>query len=553
MKTLQIEQKDMALNHLELVTQLMRETCGVKDKELMATKAELTLLKRAHTLLMSQHAVLNLKTAQSGAEGYSQLQKDHKDLQAKYKAKEEACTLFEQQCNFLSEAFQEQSMVLPPGGPTSAQASSSIGDDIDLEGPIESLAREKLAHDNSGINASWGNFRKPEAVHDDGWGSTPGNIRKPASIHDDGNLPASSPNTIDGSHTGLSDSDNSRTHQSGTVYGQNMNSKGPGKGSWKGWNQGKNKRGREQRDDWRGNDRAERDSRQKAWQADGRKTAESWFQSTPLKAHMRSLSLPSAKALRNRLIRANNEHQLEMKHASFEHWNTRAQQNNDNDPEAGLRKELGMPPRVLVSPHFYFKSALWHCNQAINAVVNTETGEEDRGSFIWRQEFNDPKYDNDIGQCQVQDNLLPDNIKQLRDTYSKVFEDYKTALHYLALQRRNTKYYEARRSNFYHICIVMNGKRPTHTFLGKVLHVQMKKAYLSDKRQSRTIETPAFMMKRTKSGSPTSKRTLSALQRTEPRWNILGFTPLTSPIYTITSIPLRMALLSKAHFRSLYK
>ena len=53
MRNLQIEQKDMALNHLQLVAQLMRETCEVKDKELMAIKAELTLLKRAHTLLIT--------------------------------------------------------------------------------------------------------------------------------------------------------------------------------------------------------------------------------------------------------------------------------------------------------------------------------------------------------------------------------------------------------------------------------------------------------------------------------------------------------------------
>jgi hypothetical protein len=181
-----------------------------------------------------------------------------------------------------------------------------------------------------------------------------------------------------------------------------------------------------------------------------------------------------------------------MKHVPFEHWNSRSNQNKDIDPEAQLKKELGMPTRLSVSPHFYYKSALWHCNQAINAVVNTETGEEDRGHFIWRKEFNDPKYDDDISKCQVQDNLLPDNIKQLRDTYSNVYEDYKTALYYLALQRRETKYYEARRSNFYHICIVMNGKRPTHTFSGKELHVQMKKAFASDKRQSRSIETPVF-------------------------------------------------------------
>ncbi len=76
----------------------------------------------------------------------------------------------------------------------------------------------------------------------------------------------------------------------------------------------------------------------------------------------------------------------------------------------------------------------------------------------------------------MQDHLLPDNIKQLRDTGSKVYEDYRTALHYLALQRNETKYYKARRSNFYHICIVMNGKR----------------SFAPDKRQSRSIETPAF-------------------------------------------------------------
>jgi hypothetical protein len=60
MRKLQADQKDMSLNHLQLVSQLMRETCEVKDKELMAIKAELTLLKRAHTLLVSQHEILKL-------------------------------------------------------------------------------------------------------------------------------------------------------------------------------------------------------------------------------------------------------------------------------------------------------------------------------------------------------------------------------------------------------------------------------------------------------------------------------------------------------------
>jgi hypothetical protein len=71
-----------------------------------------------HTLLSSKHAVLNLTISQGGAERYSQLQKDFKDLQAKFKAKEEECMVFEQQCNFLSEAFQS-------GAKHGAPASSS--------------------------------------------------------------------------------------------------------------------------------------------------------------------------------------------------------------------------------------------------------------------------------------------------------------------------------------------------------------------------------------------------------------------------------------------
>ncbi len=138
--------------------------------------------------------------------------------------------------------------------------------------------------------------------------------------------------------------------------------------------------------------------------------------------------------------------------------------------------------------------ALWHCNNAINAVVRTETSEEDRDIFLWRKEFNDPKYDGDITNCQVYDNLMPDNIKQLRDVHGKVYKDYKTALHYLALQRTETCYYEARRSNFYHICIIMNGKRPTYTFMSKTLHLQMKNAYNADKRQSRATETQGTLL-----------------------------------------------------------
>ncbi len=198
-------------------------------------------------------------------------------------------------------------MVLPSRAAMNAPplAPSAPADVLDLpegwEFAAETRAREKLAHDNSGLNASWGNARKPASVHDDGWGSAPSNSRKLASVHDGWGCAPSPAPTMDGSHTGLPSSDNSRRHLSGTVYGQNMNSKGPGKGSWKGWNhQGKNKRGRDPRDDWCVLDRAEREARQKVWNTDGRSTAESWYKSTTLRTHMRILLIPSAKALRNK-------------------------------------------------------------------------------------------------------------------------------------------------------------------------------------------------------------------------------------------------------------
>jgi hypothetical protein len=110
MTQLQIDVKKMSEDHLQQESDRMREVCSAKDKDLCNIKAELRRVSIEHTLLSSKHAAFNLKISQGGAEGYSQLQKDFKDLQAKYKAKEEECMVFEQQCNFLSEAFQEQSM-----------------------------------------------------------------------------------------------------------------------------------------------------------------------------------------------------------------------------------------------------------------------------------------------------------------------------------------------------------------------------------------------------------------------------------------------------------
>jgi hypothetical protein len=68
--------------------------------------------------------------------------------------------VIEQQCNFLSEAFQEQSMVLPFRAPTSAAAPAPVppAGVLDLpegwEFAAESRVRERLAHANSALNAT---------------------------------------------------------------------------------------------------------------------------------------------------------------------------------------------------------------------------------------------------------------------------------------------------------------------------------------------------------------------------------------------------------------
>ncbi len=117
-------------------------------------------------------------------------------------------------------------------------------------------------------------------------------------------------------------------------------------------------------------------------------------------------------------MRADAEFQHNMRNVPFEQWDAKGNEPSSSDPEAQLKRELCFPARLLVSPHFYYKAALWHCNYAINAVVHTETSEEDRGIFLWRKEFNDPKYEGDIANCQVHDHLMPDNITH-RDIWSK--------------------------------------------------------------------------------------------------------------------------------------
>ncbi len=102
--------------------------------------------------------------------------------------------------------------------------------------------------------------------------------------------------------------------------------------------------------------------------------------------------------------------------------------------------------------------------------TNTETLEDDRGRFVWREIFNSPIYDNDITSCQAS-YVITTDVNQLGQTNTKVLEDYKIACFHLELQKKQTRYYEDRRQNFYLVAIVNDGKRQAYTFLDKNTHI----------------------------------------------------------------------------------
>jgi hypothetical protein len=204
----------------------------------------------------------------------------------------------------------------------------------------EERARQEIA------SHGWGNVQQSNVVHDNGWGTI--------SAH----APSPSPQlTLDGSHTRPSDSEQ--------TYGWN-NHKGPGKGSWKDKiNHGSNqyeKRGREPRDDRRGRDdrdnrtdrdRSDRDVRQKTWASDGKSVALSWAKSVTLHTYMRSLPLPVLKALLFKLRRADTDFQRTMRDVHFERWH-----DTIDDTLLPMHKDLGMPIKLSVSPHFYCQAEI---------------------------------------------------------------------------------------------------------------------------------------------------------------------------------------------------
>jgi hypothetical protein len=277
---------------------------------------------------------------------------------------------------------------------------------------------------------------------------------------------------LDGSHTGPSDSDN--------TYIWN-NYKGSGKGSWKSQrHNGSNqygKRGRDprdnrhERDDSDNKDRQDRDVRQKTWASEGKSAAENWARSSTLRTYMRSLTLQALKALLLKLRRADTDFQNSMKNVHYERW-----QDTIDENLLSMHKDLGMPIKLSILPYFYYQAAMKPCNNAINKLANTETLADDHGRFVWREIFNSPTYDNDITSCQAS-YVIPTDVNQLGQTNTKVLEDYKIACLDLELQKKQTRYYEERRHNFYLVAIVNDGKRQAYSFLDKNTHISIKRAY----------------------------------------------------------------------------
>jgi hypothetical protein len=174
---------------------------------------------------------------------------------------------------------------------------------------------------------------------------------------------------------------------------------------------------------------------------------------------MRNQTLEQAKNLLETLKQADLDFQHKMKSVPIESWHERT-----DDNLLHLHKALGMPIKLTVSPHFYYQAAQWPCNNAINMLANTKLLDKSHGSVKWL----------DLFQHGIASTSIPVNISQLGD--HKIRDDYRIAKHYLELQSHVSQPYQLRRHHhFYLVAVIHNDKRPTHTFLDKSTHIQMKR------------------------------------------------------------------------------
>jgi hypothetical protein len=151
MKLFQKELKEKCDKDLEEVSKSMNDIYTAKEKELITLKLEHRQLSISHTVLESNHALLTIKSAaQSRTEGYTQLQKEVKELEAKLKVKEDESELYEKQCIRLTEAFVRHGMNPPAEVLVDAPALAPSDD------------------------CGWGTAdQQTNVVHNNGWGIIP--------------------------------------------------------------------------------------------------------------------------------------------------------------------------------------------------------------------------------------------------------------------------------------------------------------------------------------------------------------------------------------------
>jgi hypothetical protein len=200
--------------------------------------------------------------------------------------------------------------------------------------------------------------------------------------------------------------------------------------------------------------------------------ANAWAKSVVPRTYIRTQSVEKVSILRNTFIKADIDFQKRMSHIDHEKWHE-----TSDDALLFLHKELGMPIRFNVSPHFYYLAGVQLCINAINIKVNTEVLDKTNGEGQWRIAFH-------VDTASVS---IPTYFSQLGED-DKTLRDYRIAKHYLGLQERATRIYELRRHHFYLITVVHDEKRPTHTFMdNKNTHIRIKR----DFHRNKNLKAPA--------------------------------------------------------------
>jgi hypothetical protein len=459
-----------AKNTAEIV-KAMQAACDLKEKDLGLIRAGLKKLKLAHTLLNTDHALLKQKQAtQSGIEEYAQCQKSLRAAQKLCNEKDSVIFLLEEQIGLLRDAIQTQGLDFPDETPKSAPAPAPSSNSMappqsrsrvksHFEDAVSEYLEDSIPGPQRGpeiTDPGWGNTRKnhaPTPNLDHGWGSTIAT----------GPSPSPSP-----SNHNYSDSSSEPPR-----YGKNSFKKG---------NKGKGvnhhnapqslasggKRGRESYEE----DQRNREVRHKAWNSNGMSVANAWAKSIVPRMYIRTRSVEEIMILQNNFISADRSFQNRMSRIDYEKWHE-----TSDDALLFLHKDLGMPIRFNVSPHFYYQAGVQLCTNTINIMENTEMLDKSNGEANWRIAFN-------VDTASVS---IPTYFSQLGED-DKPLRDYRIAKHYLGLQERaTTRIYELRRHHFYLITVVHNEKRPTHTFMDKNTHILMKR----DFHRNKTLKAPA--------------------------------------------------------------